>query len=106
MYGIGGICDRGTCMAGGCMVGGHAWQGVCVAGGSCMVGGMHVGGHAWWGACMLGGMHGRGMHGRGHACHACPPALRDIVSQCAGITHPTGMHSCFNCVVSISDGLY
>ena len=93
---------------------GHAWRGVvCVAGGGvwwgcAWQGGMCGGGHAWWwGAYMVvGGMHGRGMHGggecmtggmhgRGHTCHAHHPlTLRDTVGQCAGGTHPTGMHSC------------
>ena len=43
------------------------------------------GGHAYQrGACVVkGGMHG--MHG---------PPLRDMAGQCAGGTHPTGMHSC------------
>ena len=47
-------------------------QGACVAGG-----------HAWQGrgACVVGG-------------RACV-TLRDTVSQCAGGTHPTGMHSCY-----------
>ena len=41
-------------------------------------------------ACVVGGMHGRGL------CmpHTLPLALRDMVSQCVGSTHPTGMHSC------------
>ena len=53
----------GACVAGeGAMHGGgHAWWGVCMAGG--MHGRM---GQAWQGACMAGGMHGRGMHGGGH----------------------------------------
>ena len=74
---------------------GHAWQEACVAGGvhgrgACVArrGGVHGGGHAWQGACMAegawcmagggegtrvalgihdkGGIHGRGMHDRGH----------------------------------------
>ena len=55
---------------------GHAWLGVCVAGG--MAGGMHgrecaSQGVCGRGACMAGrvyvagGMHGRWVHGRGHA---------------------------------------
>ena len=40
-------------------------------------------------------MHDRGVcMAGGHAWHACPPTLRDTVSQCTGGTHPTGMHSC------------
>ena len=55
-----GMCGRG-----------HAWQGMCIAGGihgregaymagDCMAGGcvagdMHGRGHVWWGACMAGG---------------------------------------------------
>ena len=74
----------------GCMCGrGHAWQGVggMCGRGVCMVGGM-CGGVCvcvWQGACMAGGVH---------ATHA-PPTLRDMVGQCAGDTHLTGMHSCF-----------
>ena len=62
--------------------------GACVVvGGMCMAGG---GRHAWWGVCMVGVC----MAG-GHACHTHPlPTLRDTVGQCAGGTHPTGMHSC------------
>ena len=50
-------------------------------------GGMHgKGGHAWRkGGCMRG-------EGGGHAWYARP--LRDMAGQCAGGTHPTGMHSC------------
>ena len=119
MCGQGGIHGGGSgaCMVGGMHGGGmcgrgHAWQGG-------MHGrGMHGGGHVWWGcawqgACMAGqvGVHGRGacvvgacMVGMcvvGCACHTPPPTpqptqtLGDMVSQCAGITHPTGMHSCF-----------
>ena len=77
---------------------GHA--GACVAGG--MVGGVHGRGHAWQG--QVGGVHGGGVRGRGawmvrqggmHATHAPSPTLRDMVGQCAGDTHPTGMHSCY-----------
>ena len=76
------------------MEGGHTWQGgmcgkgggACMMRGTCMVkGGMcgergvwMAGGHAWQG---------------GHVWYACPP-LRDTAGQCAGGTHPTGMHSC------------
>ena len=83
------------------MVGGHVWQGVCMAGahvwqggmcgkGACMVGAVCVAG----GVCVARGVHGRGcMAGGMHATHA-PQTLRDMVGQCAGGTHPTGMHSC------------
>ena len=37
----GGVRGRGACMAGVCVAGGHAWWGVCVAGGMCDGGGMH-----------------------------------------------------------------
>ena len=47
---------------------GFVWSGVCMAGG-----------HAWLGACMP---------------RMPPPTLQDMVGQCAGGTHPTGMHSC------------
>ena len=92
--GEGGMRGRGACMAGErAWQGRHAWRGVCVVGGACV-----AGGHVWWGVCMAGGMHGRG-HAwqRGmHATHAPPPqTLRDTVGQCAGGTHPTGIHSCF-----------
>ena len=52
---------------------------------------------------MAGGMHGRGacVVGGGHACHA-PPTPRDVVGQCAGGTHPTGMHSSKLFLVSVS----
>ena len=84
--------------------GGRAWQGD-VWQGACMMRGMHGwgGGHVW-----QGGMHGRGVHGGGciaggacmvgdmHAMHTTPPPLRDTVDQCAGGTHPTGMHTCLN----------
>ena len=46
-------------------------------------------GHVWQG----GGMYGK--RGR-HAWYACPPLLRDTAGQCAGGTHPTGMHSCID----------
>ena len=73
MRGKGGMCGKG----GACMVKGgmHGEGGVCVAKGS-----MHgkVGGHAWQrGVCVAKGG---------------PP--RDTAGQCAGGTHPTGMHSC------------
>ena len=62
---------------------GHAWQGVCVAGGMHCRGGMHSRGHVW-----QVGMHDKGgMHHRG-ACMAGAMSAR------AGGTHPTGKHSC------------
>ena len=56
-------------MAGVCVAGGHAWQGVCMAGGMCGGRwGVHGGGVHGRGACMSGGMCGGGqMCGRGHA---------------------------------------
>ena len=92
----GGVCGwghawQGVCMAEGvhgrrdmhgrgwaCMAGGHVWQGACMAEG-CAWGEL---GCAWWGVvCMVGGVH-------------APQTLRDMVGQCVGGTHPTGMHSC------------
>ena len=65
---------------------GHAWEG-----GMC-------GGHMCGGGPVVGGMHGKGacmvVVVGVHATHA-PPTLRDMVGQCAGGTHPTGMHSCY-----------
>ena len=55
----------------------HGKSGVCVVEGACMV---------------KGGMHGK----RGEVCVVCTPLLlQDTAGQCAGGTHPTGMHSCF-----------
>ena len=100
---VGGM-NGGGCMAGGgmhgrgvCMVGVCVWQGVCMAGGHVWQGGVHGKGG------MVGGMCGRGrawqgaVHsgGGGCACHACPPTLWDMVGQCVGGTHPTGMHFYF-----------
>ena len=85
----GGMCSRGrhawmgACMVGGMhgkgdVAGGMHGRGACVAGEMCMAGGC-----GWQGgirgrrACMVGGMHGReGVHGRGCACHTCPPVNR------------------------------
>ena len=85
----------GACVArGACVAGGHVWRGVCAwHKGACVAGGMHdwacvAGGHAWQGACMVGRC----------ACHAHPPTLRHTVSQCAGGTYPTGMHSCYTLI--------
>ena len=75
MCGQGGHAWWGCAWQGGMRGRGRAWQ-VCVHG---MVGGMH----GVVGACMAGGMH---------ATHT-PRTLRDTVGQCAGGTHPTGMHS-------------
>ena len=53
------------------------------------------GGHVWQrGACVVkGDVRGkrRGMHGM----HSPP---QDTAGHCAGGTHPTGMHSCCNCL--------
>ena len=70
------FCPRG---GGACMAGGMHGRGACM-GGMCGRGACVAGGHAWWG-CM-------------HAMHV-PPTPRDMVGQCAGGMHPTGMHSCF-----------
>ena len=47
------------------------------------------------GACVVkGGMCGEGgVHGEG-GMRGMHPLLRDTGGQCAGGTHPTGMHSC------------
>ena len=102
MAGEGGMHGRGACMAGGCvwlgcMVGGmcgrgHVWQGACVVGGMCGGGDAWQGGHAWWwwGVCMP-------------HMPPPPPTLRDMVGQCAGGTHPTGMHSCYLIVLHESE---
>ena len=56
------------------MTGGHEWQG-----GHTWQGGKYGrGGHVWQGAYMAvghvwQGVHGRGVCGRGHVSHACPP---------------------------------
>ena len=56
-----------------------------------MAGGVHGRGHVCSrGACAWWGGHVRGW---GHV-HACPPADTTRYGQCAGGTHPTGMHSC------------
>ena len=71
----GGMHGREACMAGGHAWWGHAWQGLCMAGGAYMAGGHAWWGHAWQGVCMA----GTGMHGRGVcvACmHAPPPPRR------------------------------
>ena len=78
--------------------GGHACQGEYVAGGVHGRGGMHARGNMWQGVCMAGGVcvvGGCAWQGGMHATHTPPPTLRDTVGQCAGGTHPTGMHSCF-----------
>ena len=104
-----GVHGRGHAWPVGCAWGGHAWGDVC--------GGMHGWGHAWRGAFVTGGVCVAGGHAwqkgdvhgnRGHAwrrvgacvakleaCMVCMhPLLRDTAGQCAGGTHPTGMHSC------------
>ena len=94
----GGVHGRGMCMAGGMYGRGgmHGWggmhgRGACVVRGHVWWQGGHVWqrGHAWW---------QEGMHGM----HSPPQTLRDMVSQCMGSTHPTGMHFCFT-VVSTSN---
>ena len=54
-----------------------------------MAGGVRGGG-TWQGACVAGGVHGGGRAWQGDDT----TRLRDTVGQCAGGTHPTGMHSC------------
>ena len=67
-------------------MGGMRGRGVCVAGGGSMHGRGCVGGMCGRGACVAGGVH---------TMHAPPQTPRDTVGQCAGNTHPIGMHSCF-----------
>ena len=97
MAGEGGVCGWGPCMAGGevrgwwgmhgwgggyAWLGGvHGWGGVHGCGGMC---GMHV-----WGACVAGG----------HAWQILQ--LRHTVNERGG-THPTGMHSCYNFILTWS----
>ena len=64
---------------------------MCGEGGACVAKG---------GVSAEGGL--RGVHGRGHAwwvhawhAHPLHRIPRDMVGQCAGGTHPTGMHSCY-----------
>ena len=71
---------------------GRAWREACMMG----AGGVHGKGVCVAGACVVGRayMVGGGVCGRGCTCHARPPrTLRDMVSQWASGTHPTGMHS-------------
>ena len=49
-----------------------------------MAGEVHGGGHAWQGHAWQGGVCGT----------YASLMQRDMVGQCAGGTHPTGMHSC------------
>ena len=59
------------------MAGGHAWWGVCMAGG------IHGRGCAWQGACVEGGIHGGGMLGRGgHAWHMVNERAVRILLEC------------------------
>ena len=87
-----GMHGRGACVAGGHAWQGHAWQGACIVMGHAL-----QGGHVWQGegVCMAGRMHARGHAWCGvHATHASSPKTpRDMVSQCMGGMHPTGMHS-------------
>ena len=112
----GGICGRGHAWQGGVCGGGYVWQGACMAGGACMSEG-HVWqewGHEWqgWRACISGGMcgrrgmHGGGVHGRGHAWQGVcmvgghvwwGHAWQEKTAIAAGSMHPTGMHSCSTC---------
>ena len=64
---------------------------------------MHDRGDSWWGdvcdreECVAGGAcvteEERAWQGGMHVMHA-PRTLPDMVGQCVGGTHPTGMHSC------------
>ena len=62
------------------MGGGHVWRGGMRGSGGACVAGVCVGGYAWRGACIP---------------RMPPQTPRDTVGQCAGSTHPIGMHSCF-----------
>ena len=102
---------------------GHAWPGGMHAGGvhgwgvcwghACL-GSLYAGGHVWPGGVSLGAhvCHG-GMHAQMHVCHggmcgmhAPCLILRDMVSQCMGGMHPTGMHSSCNPNVCSIPGCY
>ena len=48
-------------------------------------------GHAWQGVCEVGSVHGRGQG----ACVSGEACVQETAPE-AGITHATGMHSCFN----------
>ena len=75
------MAGEGACMVVGGGGGGHVWQeGMCSGGGACMAGGMHVVGE--------GGVYGGGWCVLGKTAIA------------AGGTHPTGMHSCFQNILS------
>ena len=82
--------------------GGRCGKGECVEKGACMAKG---GVRGKRGVCVVkGGMHGKGGHAwQKGACVVCtpPPLLRDTAGQCAGGTHPTGMHSCSQCFQNI-----
>ena len=57
------------------------------------------GGRAWPGGVCGGGMRSPGGVHAGGACAVCTPRgliIRDTFGQCAGGTHPTGMHSCLS----------
>ena len=74
-------------MMGACITGGSPLQGVCVAGGMhgrvvCMVGACITGGSPLQGVCVAGG----------HAWQR--PCMAGEMATAAGVTHPTGMHSC------------
>ena len=69
----------------------HVWQGGMHGKGEvCVAGAMHGREACMVGACMAGGMH---------AMHA-PLTLQDMVGQCVGGTHPTGMHSCCENIIT------
>ena len=76
VWSVGGVHGRGACV-----VGGMHGRGACMAGGACMVRGACVvsGGCAWPG---------------GHVWSEGGMRDEDMAGQCAGGTHPTGMHSC------------
>ena len=96
--GGGGMCGGGHAWQGGIhgsgghVWQGHAWQGVYMGGmyggGACVVGACGRG------ACMAGGK-GACVAGGVHGTWPCMPplTLQDMVGQCTGSTHPTGMHS-------------
>ena len=84
------ICPRGVCVCGG---GGSVLRWVPPLGGLSLGGvnlsrGCHEGGE---GSMKKEGAVKEGFHERG--CHEGTPP----VGQQAGGTHPTGMHSCYNC---------
>ena len=97
-----GVCDSvrgGVRGQGAYVVGGMHGQGACMAwGGMHGQGGLCGGGHVWQGggACVAGGVCV--WHAPGHTPLADTTAT--AYSQWAGGMHPTGMHSCCNCVLA------